>query len=88
MHNVRSSGRKEATIGDMLVSIMSQEDSFAKAILEEAGVTKLSILEYISHSEIVEIENISDDEDEVKEFPNLRGFYSRVNPSSKERKAG
>jgi ATP-dependent Clp protease ATP-binding subunit ClpA len=74
MHNVRSSGRKEATIGDMLVSIMSQEDSFAKAILEEAGVTKLSILEYISHSEIVEIENISDDEDEVKEFPNLEDF--------------
>jgi len=50
MIHVNSSGKKEATIGDMLAAIMLQEGSYATALLEQEGIERLDILEYLSHN--------------------------------------
>ena len=72
MIHIGSSGKKEATIGDMLASIMLQEDSYAKALLEKEGVNRLDILELISHGNLEEKKEIKKEEQE--EFPNLESF--------------
>jgi len=72
MIHISSSGKKEATIGDMLASIMLQEDSYAKALLEKEGVNRLDILELISHGNLEEKKEIKKEEQE--EFPNLESF--------------
>jgi len=71
MIHVNSSGKKEATIGDMIASVMLQEGSFAKAILEQEGIERVEILEYISHG--VE-EELPISEEKESEFPNLESF--------------
>ena len=50
MIHVNSSGKKEATIGDMLAAIMLQEGSYATALLQQEGIERLDILEYLSHN--------------------------------------
>jgi len=71
MMHINSSGKKEATIGDMLASIMLQEDSFAANLLTQEGIDRLDILEYISHNfEIKEAQQ----KEEKKEYPNLESY--------------
>ena len=48
MH-VQVSGKSEADIGDMLVALLQERDSHAVRLLEAEGVTRLDILNYISH---------------------------------------
>jgi len=47
--HVQSSGRKEATAGDVLAAVLQQPRSTAASILASQGVTRLDILRYISH---------------------------------------
>lgn len=54
MTQVNSAGKKVATIGDMLASLMLQEESFAKSLLEQEGIERLDVLEMISHGLIQE----------------------------------
>ncbi len=77
MMHVNSSGKKEATIGDMLASIMLQEGSYAKAVLEQEGIDRLDILEYISHGnslEDVDGFDLSELEEQKSEYPNLEAY--------------
>jgi ATP-dependent Clp protease ATP-binding subunit ClpA len=48
MH-VESSGKSEADVGDMLVALLQERESQAARLLEADGVTRLDILNYISH---------------------------------------
>src|SRR5260370_16793509 len=48
MH-VESSGRAEVSVGDILASLMQQPQSHAAYLLTSQGVTRLDILNYISH---------------------------------------
>ena len=52
VHHINASGRTEAKIGDLLASIFTEDKSYAYAILTHEGITRLDILEVISHSEI------------------------------------
>jgi len=73
MTHVNSAGKKEATIGDMLVAILDQNDSFSKVLLEREGMDRLSLLEYISHN----MKNLQEKhkKDKTKqEYPNLENF--------------
>jgi len=83
MMHVNSSGKKEATIGDMLVAIIDQEESFAKKLLEQEGVDRLDILEYISHNDIPTKKSDSKDSEE---FPNLYNFTVELTSLAKEGK--
>jgi ATP-dependent Clp protease ATP-binding subunit ClpA len=46
---VQSAQRQEAQVGDILAAILQQPKTHAAAMLAEQGVTRLDILEYISH---------------------------------------
>ena len=47
--HVQSSGKKEMDAGDFLAAVMREPESFAVYILSQQGVTRLDILEFISH---------------------------------------
>ena len=47
--HVQSAGKNEADVGDVLASLMQQPKSFAAETLAAQGVTRLDILNYISH---------------------------------------
>ena len=47
--HVQSSGKGEVEAGDLLAALMQQPKSFAATLLSSQGVTRLDILNYISH---------------------------------------
>ncbi len=47
--HMHSSGRDEIGIGDILAAILEQEDCLAAQILQAEGMTRLDILNYVSH---------------------------------------
>lgn len=47
--HVQSSGEKEVKGANVLVALYAERDSEAKAILEEGGVTRLDVVNFISH---------------------------------------
>ena len=48
MH-VQSAGKEEADIGDLLSALMTEENSYAVYFLKQEGISRLDILNYISH---------------------------------------
>jgi ATP-dependent Clp protease ATP-binding subunit ClpA len=56
--HVESAGKIEAHAGDIIASMLQEEDSPAVAILQEEGITRLDILNFISHA----VSKIDDDE--------------------------
>ena len=49
MTHIHSSGRTEATIGDMIAAIFIQEHSYAVYLMKKEGLSRVDILEVISH---------------------------------------
>ena len=49
VNHVYSAGKEEADAGDVLASIFMEKESRAAYLLLEAGVTRVDVLEYISH---------------------------------------
>ncbi|MBW2278885.1 MAG: ATP-dependent Clp protease ATP-binding subunit ClpA, partial [Deltaproteobacteria bacterium] len=47
--HVQSSGKEEIEAGDVLAAIFQEPDSYAVYLLKSQGVSRLDILEYISH---------------------------------------
>src|SRR5262245_268546 len=47
--HVQSAQRQDAEVGDLLAALLQQPKSHAAQLLAEDGVTRLDILEYISH---------------------------------------
>jgi len=47
--HMQSSGRKEVQVGDLLAAIMEEERSHAAHFLERQGISRLDLLNYISH---------------------------------------
>jgi ATP-dependent Clp protease ATP-binding subunit ClpA len=47
--HVQSAQRSEATVGDILAAILQQPKSYAAQLLADQGVTRLDVLNYISH---------------------------------------
>ena len=87
MIHVNSSGKKEATIGDMLAAIMLQEDSYAKLLLETQDVERLDILEYISHGDKEEpIEIKFDEEEQESKTPHLDAYTVELTQLAKDGK--
>jgi len=53
MTHIHSSGRTEASIGDMLAAIFMQEHSYAVYLMKKEDISRVDILEVISHNTIV-----------------------------------
>lgn len=49
LRHLQSAGKREMSTADLLVAIYALQDSFAVYYLEQEGVDRLSVLEYISH---------------------------------------
>lgn len=49
--HIQTSGQQSADIGDLLVAIYEEENSFAYMLLNEYHISRLDILEIISHNE-------------------------------------
>ena len=47
--HVKSSGKEEVTGGNVVIAIFAERDSFAVSVLEQAGITRLDVVSYISH---------------------------------------
>src|ERR1700733_4628859 len=47
--HVKSSGKEEVTGANVIIAMFAERDSFAVALLEEQGVTRLDVVSYISH---------------------------------------
>jgi len=53
MTHIHSSGRTEASIGDMIAVIFMQEHSYAVYLMKKEGIARVDILEVISHRDTV-----------------------------------
>ena len=49
MTQIHSSGRTEASIGDMIAAIFIQEHSYAVYLMKKEGISRVDVLEVISH---------------------------------------
>jgi len=76
VNHINSSGRSEAKIGDLLASIFTQTKSFAYAVLQSRGVSRLDILEVISHSDIDEENEVFENEEDT--IPNLNAYTTEL----------
>jgi ATP-dependent Clp protease ATP-binding subunit ClpA len=52
MTHIHSSGRTEASIGDMIAAIFMQEHSYAVYLMRKEGLSRVDILEVISHNNL------------------------------------
>jgi len=56
--HVQSAGKNEADVGDVLAALMQQPKSFAAETLATQGITRLDVLNYISHGVSKRPENL------------------------------
>jgi len=66
MIHLEAAGKDTIELGDLLVSILEQEESYGSYFLKKAGLEKLTLLELLSHksdSDVAEAENEDDEED-------------------------
>ncbi len=55
IRHIQSAEKKEATVGDLLAALFDEEHSYSVYLLKEQGISKLDILEIISHhKEVIE----------------------------------
>jgi len=64
--HIQSAGQHSADVGDMIAAIIEEKNTFTHMLLEEFNISKLDVLEIISHS------NVQEDLKENKE-----GFLSK-----------
>jgi ATP-dependent Clp protease ATP-binding subunit ClpA len=85
MLHVQSSGKKEVTGANVLVAIFGEKDSHAVFFLHQQGVTRLDIVNFISHgvSKVPEVEKAhsTETETEAEAAPNgaLENFTLNLN---------
>ncbi|MBI9100214.1 MAG: AAA family ATPase, partial [Spirochaetaceae bacterium] len=65
MIHIEAAGKDTIELGDLLVSILEQEESYGSYFLKKAGLKKLILLEYLSHRSGTEEEEESDEPEEV-----------------------
>jgi len=69
LFHVQSSGRKEVTGANVLVAIFSEQESQAVYLLKVQGVTRIDVVNYISHG----ISKAEDDEETDASQPSAEG---------------
>ncbi len=66
VHHIQSSGQSNADIGDLLAALFEEEHTFAYALLNKYQISKLDILEIISHTDITQ--NSDDKESNLSKY--------------------
>jgi ATP-dependent Clp protease ATP-binding subunit ClpA len=52
VRHIQSAGQESADVGDLLAALYEEEHTFAYALLNQYGISRLDILEIISHTDI------------------------------------
>ncbi|MBN2659539.1 MAG: ATP-dependent Clp protease ATP-binding subunit ClpA [Spirochaetales bacterium] len=68
MIHMEAAGKDTIEIGDLLVSILEQEESYGSYFLKKAGLKKLTLLDFLSHRIDEEEEEPDEDDEEEYEF--------------------
>ncbi len=94
--HVQSSGKDEVKGANVLVAMFADRDSFALTLLEDAGVTRLDLVAYISHGVTKDGDDAEDDEGELAgggDAPKrkdskdpLKAFTVNLNEEAKDRR--
>ncbi|MBB6480827.1 ATP-dependent Clp protease ATP-binding subunit ClpA [Spirochaeta isovalerica] len=71
MIHMEAAGKETIEIGDLLVSILEQEESYGSYFLKKAGLKKLTLLDFLSHR-IDEEEEIESDEANEDDYEFVR----------------
>ncbi len=66
LRQMQSSGRDSVGVGDLLAAILEEEKSHAAYFLTLFGVTRLAVLEHISHAEGFSEENAEEEDESAK----------------------
>ncbi len=82
MNHVHASGGREASIGDMLASLSTQQESYVAYLLQKEGIERVDILEAISHS----FSSQKSQEKSKEKYPNLANFTHELVAVSKQGK--
>jgi ATP-dependent Clp protease ATP-binding subunit ClpA len=61
VNHARSAEKQEVAIGDIMASIFQEKESHAESYLKSEGISRLDVLNYISHSHPSPSEEIDDD---------------------------
>ncbi|MEA1953776.1 MAG: ATP-dependent Clp protease ATP-binding subunit ClpA [Campylobacterota bacterium] len=67
MNHIHSSGRTEASIGDMIAAIFMQEHAYAVYLMKKEGLDRVDILEVISHHHTQAEANVNTKENREEE---------------------
>ncbi len=92
MTQLHAAGKKEATIGNMLVAIREQDESYATYLMKREGIEMIDILEAISHPSEPKHKTTTTESGGVKEStkksktPNLDEFTIELVSVAKEGK--
>jgi ATP-dependent Clp protease ATP-binding subunit ClpA len=78
VNHINSSGRSEAKIGDLLASIFTQHKSFAYAVLQSRGISRVDILEVISHNDMEENKETFTEQENDEAHPNLLAYTTEL----------
>ena len=63
INHVRSSGLNKVRIGDVIIAIFDEEESFARYFLELENITKYDVIEYVEHG-VSKIDQMTEVEEE------------------------
>jgi ATP-dependent Clp protease ATP-binding subunit ClpA len=77
VNHVRSSGKDEVTGANVLIAMFAERDSYAVALMEENGVTRLDLVSYVSHG----VSKVDDDEAEPGKAGGVDGGDESARPS-------
>ena len=80
VRHVQSSGQTNADIGDLLAALFEEKHTFSYALLNKYQITKLDVLEVISHSDI------GTEEEEKEKESNLRKYTINLIEKAQEGK--
>lgn len=80
VNQVRSAEKQEVSLGDIIASIFMEKDSHAVYFLKAEGVTRLDVLNYISHS----ISDESMDEERIEEIEKTEKKEKKRKPDALE----
>ena len=80
--HVQNSSRQEVTGADILVHLFYEKESYAYLLLKTQEVTRLDVLQYVSHG-ITNLKRLNEDEDEEDESDEFMELDTELKNSSK-----
>ncbi|MDD2781013.1 ATP-dependent Clp protease ATP-binding subunit ClpA [Sulfuricurvum sp.] len=68
MHHVRSAQKEYADVGDLIAAVYEEHHTYACMLLEEYGISRVDVLEAISHRDIESVQDDSRSEGALQKY--------------------